>query len=173
MELRHVKELMAAMQRHGTRRLVLEKDGEKLELECDTPFSNLSHEHAHAHAPARAAAAPLPVDLSAHAHVRSAADLPKAASPPPSKAEHSGPVQDGTYVKAPIVGTFYRASAPGEEPFVKVGDAVDANTVVCIIEAMKVMNEVKAGVSGVIEELVVDDGHPVDYGAKLFRVRAN
>ena len=76
----------------------------------------------------------------------------------------------GKFVTAPIVGTFYGAPSPDDPPFVKVGDRVDENTVVCIIEAMKVMNEVKAGISGTIAEICVDSGHPVEFATKMFRI---
>ena len=70
-----------------------------------------------------------------------------------------------------MVGTFYLASAPGEAPFVKIGDQVDENTTVCIIEAMKVMNEIKAEMSGTITEILVESGKPVEFGKPLFRIR--
>jgi acetyl-CoA carboxylase biotin carboxyl carrier protein len=70
-----------------------------------------------------------------------------------------------------MVGTFYRSAAPGEEMFVKVGDTVDENTVVCIIEAMKVMNEIKAETRGTVARILVDDGKPVQYGQPLFELK--
>lgn len=81
-------------------------------------------------------------------------------------------VPEGTKViKAPIVGTFYQSAAPGEAPFVKVGDTVAQGDVVCIIEAMKFMNEVNSEVSGTITEILVEDGQFVEYGQELFRVK--
>lgn len=74
-------------------------------------------------------------------------------------------------ISSPMVGTFYSASSPDAPPFVKVGDSVDENTVVCIIEAMKVMNEIKAETKGVIAEVVGENGKPVQFGQPLFRVR--
>ena len=74
-------------------------------------------------------------------------------------------------IKSPIVGTFYQASSPEAEPFVKVGGRVEADTVVCIIEAMKVMNEIKAETSGTIVEACCKDGQSVEYGQPLFRIR--
>ena len=73
-------------------------------------------------------------------------------------------------VASPMVGTFYRAASPEAEPFVKEGDIVDAETVLCIIEAMKVMNEIPAGISGVVREILVKNGESVEYGQPLFRV---
>jgi acetyl-CoA carboxylase biotin carboxyl carrier protein len=72
---------------------------------------------------------------------------------------------------SPIVGTFYRASSPSAEPFVKVGSAVEAETVVCIVEAMKLMNEILAETSGVVEKIYVENGTPVEFGQPLFGIR--
>ena len=77
---------------------------------------------------------------------------------------------DGKFITSPMVGTFYKTPSPEDPVFVKVGDKVEENTIVCIIEAMKVMNEVKAGVSGVIAEICLDNAHPVEFGSKLFRI---
>ena len=74
------------------------------------------------------------------------------------------------FISSPMVGTFYSASAPGEGAFVAVGDTVKAGDVVCIVEAMKVMNEVKSTESGVVKEILVEDGHPVEYGTKIFKL---
>ena len=83
----------------------------------------------------------------------------------PAAAEAAAPVET---IDSPLVGTFYRASSPEAQPFVKVGDKVTPDTVVGIIEAMKVMNEIKAEKSGVIKEIVVENGQPVAYGEALF-----
>lgn len=80
-------------------------------------------------------------------------------------------VEGTKVIKAPIVGTFYQSSAPDEAPFVKVGDTVSEGDVVCIIEAMKFMNEVNSEVSGTITEILVNDGEFVEYGQELFRVK--
>lgn len=85
-----------------------------------------------------------------------------------------GPVRrvesDGKCVTSPMVGTFYSTPGPDLPPFVKVGDLVDENTVVCIIEAMKVMNEVKAGMKGKVVEFLADHAQPVEFGTKLLRI---
>lgn len=78
--------------------------------------------------------------------------------------------ETGTYIKSPMVGTFYASSAPGKSHFVKEGTVVSKDTVVCIIEAMKVMNEVKAGENGVIKEILCSDASPVEFGTKLFKI---
>ena len=77
---------------------------------------------------------------------------------------------EGKYVISPMVGTYYATPSPDAPAFVKVGDRVEENTIVCIIEAMKVMNEVKAGTSGIIAEILMGNAHPVEFGTKLFRI---
>ena len=74
-------------------------------------------------------------------------------------------------IKSPMVGTFYRAPSPEAANYVEIGTEVDADTVVCIIEAMKVMNEIKAEVRGVITQLLVDNAKPVEFGQPLFKIR--
>jgi acetyl-CoA carboxylase biotin carboxyl carrier protein len=74
-------------------------------------------------------------------------------------------------IKSPIVGTFYRASSPTSEPFVKLGDNIEPDSVVCIIEAMKLMNEIQAEVAGEIVKIFVENGQPVEYGQPLFGVK--
>jgi acetyl-CoA carboxylase biotin carboxyl carrier protein len=76
-------------------------------------------------------------------------------------------------VKSPLVGTFYRAASPDAEPFVHEGDRVEAESVLCIIEAMKVMNEIQAGVAGVVREILVQNGEPVEFGEPLFRIETS
>lgn len=89
----------------------------------------------------------------------------------PGKADKIRPAEaTGNFVKSPMVGTFYSSPGPGQPSFVKVGDRVTEGMVICIIEAMKVMNEVKAGVSGVVAEILVDNAQPVEFGTKLFRI---
>lgn len=80
-------------------------------------------------------------------------------------------MSEGETIASPMVGTFYQRPSPDEAPFVKVGDTVTEESIVGIIEAMKVMNEVKAGVKGVIEKILVNDGQPVEFGTNLFYIR--
>jgi acetyl-CoA carboxylase biotin carboxyl carrier protein len=80
------------------------------------------------------------------------------------------PSSNGLVVSAPMLGTFYRAEAPGAAPFVDVGARVEPDTVVCLIEVMKMMNSIPAGVSGTIAEVVAQNGELVEYGEALFRV---
>ncbi len=87
------------------------------------------------------------------------------AAPAPAPA---APKQTGTPLTSPMVGTFYRAPSPGADPFVKVGDTVKKGQVVCIIEAMKLLNEVEADMDGTIKEVCVENGQPVEFGQSLF-----
>lgn len=80
-------------------------------------------------------------------------------------------VEEGTFVTAPLVGTFYAASAPGEEPYVKPGQKVQKGDVLCLVEAMKTMNEIKASCDCVVEEVLAQDGDLVSYGQNLIRYR--
>ena len=75
------------------------------------------------------------------------------------------------YVKSPIVGTFYESSAPGAPPFVQAGDQVEVGQVLCIVEAMKLMNEIESDVAGEIVKRFVNNGQPIEYGQRLFAVR--
>ena len=92
---------------------------------------------------------------------------PVAPAAPPAPAAPAA-VDKSKMIESPIVGTFYRSSAPGAEPFVKIGSKVEADQTICIVEAMKVMNEIKAEKSGVIKEILVENGQPVEYGQPLF-----
>jgi acetyl-CoA carboxylase biotin carboxyl carrier protein len=80
----------------------------------------------------------------------------------------AAPAPEGHLVKSPMVGTFYRAAAPDAKPFVEVGDAVKAGQTICIIEAMKLMNEIEADKDGVVKAVLVENGQPVEYGEPLF-----
>ena len=108
-----------------------------------------------------------PVALSAPV-----ANAPVAQSAPASVNEEKAatPANKGTAITSPMVGAFYAAPAPGAKPFVKVGDVVSVGQVVCIVEAMKLMNEIEAEVSGKITEICVEDGQSVEYGQVLMYV---
>ena len=80
----------------------------------------------------------------------------------------TAPQQTGTPLTSPMVGTYYRAPSPGADPFVKVGDTVKRGQVVCIIEAMKLLNEVEADMDGTVKEVCVENGQPVEFGQSLF-----
>ena len=85
----------------------------------------------------------------------------------PAAAEPAEPKVEGTPLTSPMVGTFYRAPSPGAKPFVEVGDTVKKGQTVCIIEAMKLLNEVEAETDGVVKEICVENGQPVEYGQNL------
>ncbi len=92
-------------------------------------------------------------------------------APAGAAAPAAPPEADLFILKSPIVGTYYEAPSPGAPPFVKVGDAVKEGQVLCIIEAMKLMNEIEADVSGVIAKMFVPNGSPVEYGMPLFGIK--
>ena len=94
-----------------------------------------------------------------------------ASSPPPAKEPGADP--NLHLQRSPIVGTFYEASGPGTPPFVRVGERVQPGKVLCIIESMKLMNEIEAEVSGIVESKLVMNGQPVEYGEALFAIRSN
>ena len=97
-----------------------------------------------------------------------AALLPAPAAAPAAAAAEPEPGQEGHLVKAPMVGTFYRSPSPDAKPFVEVGQAVKEGDTICIIEAMKLMNEIEADASGVVKAILVENGQPVEYGQPLF-----
>jgi acetyl-CoA carboxylase biotin carboxyl carrier protein len=101
------------------------------------------------------------------------AGLQPAPNPPATAPEPPEPPAPAhVLVKSPIVGTFYESASPGSPPFVKIGEAVQPGKVLCIIESMKLMNEIEADVAGVIESKLVQNGQPVEYGEGLFAIRA-
>jgi acetyl-CoA carboxylase biotin carboxyl carrier protein len=112
-----------------------------------------------------AAPAPLPAASQPAAQVLAA---PTAAEATPATAPAAPAATPGTPVKAPIVGTYYSSSSPDAPVYVKVGDSVAAGQVLCIIEAMKLMNEIEAETSGTLREILVKNGEPVEYGQTLF-----
>ena len=89
----------------------------------------------------------------------------------PAHSASPSAVTDGFVITSPLVGTFYRRPAPSEPPYVEVGDRVEKGDTVCIIEAMKVMNEIKADHAGIVEKILVEDGKPVEYGQPLMVIR--
>ena len=106
-------------------------------------------------------------------HAQQAIAAPAAAAPAPAAAPTEAPaaapaVPAGHVVKSPMVGTFYRASAPGAAPFVDVGSTVKEGDTLCLIEAMKLLNEIDADANGTIKQILVENGQPVEYGQPLF-----
>ena len=117
-------------------------------------------------APGYAAASPVPAPIA-----------PPPAAAPAAPSTHEAPAVKPAdpglvLVKSPIVGTFYESASPGAQPFVRVGERVQPGKVLCIIESMKLMNEIEAETSGIIESKLVMNGQPVEYGEALFSVRA-
>ena len=105
-------------------------------------------------------------------------EQPRTAAPAPSAPVAAGaaPTTGGdevgfAFVKSPMVGTFYRSPSPDSPPFIDVGSKVEEKSVVCIIEAMKIMNEIQAEVKGTVVEMLVENGQPVEYGQRLFKVK--
>ena len=96
---------------------------------------------------------------------------PSAAAPKLEAPAHEAPPDTLVYAKSPIVGTFYEAASPDTPPFVRIGEHVTPGKVLCIIESMKLMNEIEADVAGVIESKLVQNGQPVEYGEALFGIR--
>ncbi len=107
----------------------------------------------------------------AAAPVYAAAPAPVAAAAPAPAAAPAAKVAKADTINSQMVGSFYAASGPDAKPFVKVGDTVTADTVVCIIEAMKVFNEIKAGKAGTIAKILVESGKPVEFGTPLFELK--
>ena len=100
-----------------------------------------------------------------------AAGVPAAAAPSVAAATSAAPAEpEGNIVKAPMVGTFYRAPGPDKPAYVEIGQAVKSSEPICIIEAMKLLNEIEAGFDGVIKEILVENGQPVEFGQPLFRI---
>ena len=112
------------------------------------------------------------VGATAPAQTNQVFAVPTSAPPPtaaPTPVESAAPViePEGHFVKSPMVGTFYRAASPGAKPFVEVGDSVQEGETLCIIEAMKLMNEIEADKAGVVKQILAENGQPVEYGQPL------
>ena len=154
MDLKEIRQIIDLMKRNDLSLFHLEREGFKIKLRKGVDFDALPAPVAHAAAP------PAPAYPGAP---------PPATAQPAATPAAAGPA--GTFIGSPMVGTFYRASGPGEKPFINVGDTVDENTTVCIIEAMKVMNEIKAEKRGVITRVMVEDATPVQYDSPLFEIQ--
>ncbi len=98
------------------------------------------------------------------------APAPTAASPAPVAAPPAAPIELGHVVKSPMVGTFYRSANPGAKPFAEIGDTVKEGEPICIIEAMKIMNEIEADSAGTVKQILCENGQAVEYGQPLFIV---
>jgi acetyl-CoA carboxylase biotin carboxyl carrier protein len=151
MDLRKLKKLIDLVQESGIAELEINEGEEKVKIVKGGVVA-ISQAPLLAPAPAPAAAA----------EPRSAAP---AAAPPPAEPAAG---QEGHVLKAPMVGTFYRSSSPDAKPFVEVGQPIKEGQTICIIEAMKLMNEIEADASGVVKAILVENGQPVEYGQPLF-----
>ena len=152
MNLKELKELIDVFtSREALGELEIEKSGFRFKVKRHSP---------------KTAAAPA-VTLGASAPTAPQVTV----TPPAAPAETPAEADDLFYVKAPIVGTFYKAPNPTSAPFVNVGDFVEKGTVLCIVEAMKLMNEIEAEVSGQIVSVFIENGQPVEYGEKLYAIR--
>ena len=160
-----IKELVELVARHRLGGLELERSGFKLSISAQPAADGAAPGDASL-AAARAAAAP------GSAAAPAAAPAPAAPSPaPPPAALPGGPPAGSHVLTSPIVGTFYAAPAPDAEPFVRVGDRVREGQVLCIVEAMKLMNEIESDTDGTIVEVYPRNAQPVEFGEPLFAIR--
>ena len=148
MDLKEIKELIALMRKNDLSVFKMEKEGFKITLKKGTDFQ--------------------PVITTTAVPVAPAAPAAGAVSAPDAAAKEASNLRE---ITSPMVGTFYGSASPESAPYVAVGQEVTEDTVVCIIEAMKVMNEIKAETRGVIAEVAAENGKPVQYGQALFKVR--
>ncbi len=159
MELKDIKAIIDLMKKNDLSVFEMEKDGFKLKLQKGAGEQTVFVQSAPA----------FPATAGAPALAPAGGAAPAAGSPAAPAGGAEKPA--GKEVVSPMVGTFYRAASPESPAFIEVGQEVNEETVVCIIEAMKVMNEIKAEVSGVIAEVVAENGKPVQFGQALFKVR--
>lgn len=158
MDLRKLKTLIDLVSESNISELeITEADGKVRIVKADP--------HAAQYAATQLAAPPLPAPPTA-APVAAAATPAAAAEPPAPAAEPAGHI-----VKSPMVGTFYAASSPGAKPLAEVGQQVKEGQALCIIEAMKIMNEIQAEAKGTVVEVLVENGQPVEYGQRLFKLK--
>ena len=149
MDLRKLKTLIELVETSGIAELEIQEGEERVRITRATPAAAQT---LMLHAPQPA---PVPHPVPA------VPAQPAATAPAPAEPE-------GHVVKSPMVGTFYRSSSPGAKPFVEIGDTVKEGDPLCIIEAMKLMNEIEADASGVIKAVLVENGQPVEFGQPLF-----
>ncbi len=146
MDIRKVKKLIELLEESGIAEIEINEGEESVRI---SRYSS----HAPAPAPVQYAAAPVAA--------------PAAAPAPASEATSDADVPSGHAVKSPMVGTFYSAASPGAKDFVSVGDSVSEGDTVCIIEAMKILNQIEADKSGVVKAVLVENGQPVEFGQPL------
>jgi acetyl-CoA carboxylase biotin carboxyl carrier protein len=161
LDLKQIKQIIDLMKRSELTEFAVEEEGFKLKIRRGTnglPIVSTGRSSNPPFVPAESNSIPpmpTPAPLSA--------SLP--GSPP--AADEPGIV----YIKSPMVGTFYRSPSPESKAFVEVGAKIEENSLVCIIEAMKIMNEIQAEIKGTVVELLVENGQPVEYGQRLFKLK--
>ena len=162
LDLKQIKQLIDLMQRSDLTEFAVEEEGFKIKIARASSAGAAPVVVAAPVAAIPAAVAPVPAPAAASA----------APSAPASPASASGADEAGiVYVKSPMVGTFYKAASPESKAFAEIGTKVTETSVVCIIEAMKIMNEIQSEVKGTVVEILVENGQPVEYGQKLFKVK--
>lgn len=155
-----LRELITLLRENGLVELELENEGFRVRLRREATGGEpapLSQSSAPAPAPARAEPAPAPSGGPSH--------------PGTQATTAASQDQDLHIIPSPIVGTFYRSPSPSADPFVKIGSSVEPESVVCIIEAMKLMNEIQAETTGEVVKIYVENGQPVEYGQPLFGIK--
>ena len=157
-----LRELIALLRENGLAELELEREDFRVRLRRE----GASGDHAH-YVPA-----PAPPPTTVPAPVSTPNAAPSAGSSLQPAATAASENQNLHTITSPIVGTFYRSPSPTAEPFVKIGTNVEADSVVCIIEAMKLMNEIQAEASGEVVKIYVENGQPVEYGQPLFGIKS-
>jgi acetyl-CoA carboxylase biotin carboxyl carrier protein len=159
-----VERLLAFMEKHGLEEFEYERDGVRVRLKKPSAHAPAVFRGAPGYEPAPSGGQA--ATGSAHtAHHSPAHEAPAVAA--------SAPAEELHVIKSPIVGTFYASASPGGDPFVTVGAKVDSGQVLCIIEAMKLMNEIESDVAGEVAKIYVENGQPVEYGESLFGIRAH
>ncbi len=158
MDIRKVKKLIELLDESGIAEIEITEGEESLRI------SRYAQGAPVAMAPAPVATAAQPPAAPAAA----AAPASSAPAPAPAPVAAAEPEEDGYVIAAPMVGTFYTAASPGAAPYVQVGDRVNEGDTLCIIEAMKMMNQIEADVSGVIKSIRAQNGEPVEFGQQLF-----
>lgn len=149
MDLRKLKKLIDLVEESGIAELELTEEGETVRISRNFTSSAPTQQHYANYAPAQYAVAP-----QAQAPQAAAVEVPA--------------VEEGHAVKSPMVGSFYRSSSPDAKPFVEVGDTVAVGDTLCIIEAMKLLNEIESDKAGVVKKILVENGLAVEYGEPLF-----
>ncbi len=162
MDLRLIKRIIKLVEESEINELEVEEGDLRISICKQGPVTLLSSENA----PTALPSSPQIAQSSAQPSPSSSAE----SGAPSAGGEENHGDKSGIVIPSPMVGTFYRSPSPEDPAFAQVGSVVEPDTVVCILEAMKVMNEIKAGVSGKVVEVLVENGNPVEFGQPLFRV---